>query len=595
MNIQDRIVYSREEMLHSLNAALEQLNVFRYDQQYRQYLGEAFVKKFAVRESEIKKRKDDPLTIVVIGNFKRGKSSLLNALLQEEVATTDVTPETVTLNRVSYGLHDNELILSGNRKVKISDDELRHDALERIISSLDSPVIQLNIHRPNDFLRKITIIDTPGLNDATQDFSDLVKSSLLQADAIIYVFNLLYPISQTEQFFLRSAVIPQQFTTLFMVGNFTDSAGAEEAARRMGDVIRSRLSNLLPDAKIYLVSALDELCRVLDTPRPNVKMADFLANEFQVLRQDLQNLIDEKADSVVVDRMQRLTSAMLAELNVELDSIEQGLRMSRKETEEFLRQVEENREQSIQSQKKLLDDMAAQIESMRNETKIWMREFLERIIDETKNLESESDANLRKYYEYYCVEILQKALNTCVEHHREQLYDILDGLADSLTQKFAVSAANEKYRFRFKLDNRVWTNGDNVGLAVSFLGGTSLLGAIGSLAIDGISGYLRENEIEKRKGELLRQINLKLPTLQKMINKTVDEIYRDLGNNLSKIITEYFQDELENNEHLARQAVEVSEKESSSKEKIASVVTGARDLLKSVESQIFTKDIANIS
>ena len=34
---------------------------------------------------------DDPFTLVVVGDFKRGKSTFINALLGEEVVTTNVT------------------------------------------------------------------------------------------------------------------------------------------------------------------------------------------------------------------------------------------------------------------------------------------------------------------------------------------------------------------------------------------------------------------------------------------------------------------------------------------------------------------------
>lgn len=41
--------------------------------------------------------------VAVIGEFKKGKSSLINALLGSEVLPTDILPMTASINRVVYG------------------------------------------------------------------------------------------------------------------------------------------------------------------------------------------------------------------------------------------------------------------------------------------------------------------------------------------------------------------------------------------------------------------------------------------------------------------------------------------------------------
>lgn len=151
MDLQDRIVYSKDEMLRSMEFMMEKMRVFRYDTKYRQHLSDTFVDKFVAWESDIIKYKENPFTMVVVGNFKRGKSTLINALLEEIVETTDVTTETVTLNRITYGMHDNEAVLSRGRRVKLSDDELKRTSLEGVFAKLDEPVTQLEIKRPNEF------------------------------------------------------------------------------------------------------------------------------------------------------------------------------------------------------------------------------------------------------------------------------------------------------------------------------------------------------------------------------------------------------------------------------------------------------------
>ena len=46
--------------------------------------------------------KSDFYTIIVIGEFKRGKSTFINALLNMDILPTNVLPETATINAVMY-------------------------------------------------------------------------------------------------------------------------------------------------------------------------------------------------------------------------------------------------------------------------------------------------------------------------------------------------------------------------------------------------------------------------------------------------------------------------------------------------------------
>ena len=44
---------------------------------------------------------DEHFEVAIVGEFKRGKSTLINALLGQEVLPADVLPATATLNRVT--------------------------------------------------------------------------------------------------------------------------------------------------------------------------------------------------------------------------------------------------------------------------------------------------------------------------------------------------------------------------------------------------------------------------------------------------------------------------------------------------------------
>ena len=131
--IENRITYDPDEITRLLENQLDKLKVFRFDSRYRSLLGESFINLAARWEKDILSRRNDPFTLVVCGEFKRGKSSLINALLGEDVTPVNVTPETVTLNRIIYGPHSNEAVLPGGKKLQLSDEEMQRENLEALM------------------------------------------------------------------------------------------------------------------------------------------------------------------------------------------------------------------------------------------------------------------------------------------------------------------------------------------------------------------------------------------------------------------------------------------------------------------------------
>ena len=78
-------------------------------------------KKILSVASDIKNR---VYRVAVIGEFKRGKSSLINSLIGSRVLPTDVLPMTATLTRIRYGEKKRILIeyKSGEQEEKSIDD-----------------------------------------------------------------------------------------------------------------------------------------------------------------------------------------------------------------------------------------------------------------------------------------------------------------------------------------------------------------------------------------------------------------------------------------------------------------------------------------
>lgn len=570
-----RIVYDAKELIQVIEKKLDKLGVFRFDSRYSALLGEKLIQRLSDWDRAIRSRRDDPFTLVVCGEFKRGKSSLINALLGEDIVTTNVTTETVTLNRLSYGPHSNEAVLTGGRRLRLSDEELKRSRLEELMQQSDEPIRQLELKRPVELLKKVTIIDTPGLGDSLKDFSGLVSDALRQADAVIYVFNVSYPLSQTEQFFLKTEILPQRYTDIFLIGNYADIIRNETDYNRILEMLMQKLQDLLPGMKPWMLSALDERCLQVGKPRPNTDMEALLGGEFTRFREELNRRIEERREFVLPDRMQRMLRSMTEELSEMLSVMEAGLTMDSSE----IKNAEEliNEQLGQQAQTEVEQKIFEKVESMKARANQKLGELLDRMRAEVDTLSDMKPEELLKYYSFYCIDTLQEAMNQCAETDTMELYEMLDGISAELTQGFAHVERNA-YSFRFALDNRTWTKGDNISYVVHKVGGNVL-----GLISDGFAGAMRNKEMAAKTPEILQNIITQYTSLRASCLKAVDDIYGKMKESIKKQIDDYYAQKLEAAQEQAQQAAMVARQDKEKKAEIKEAIEQLRAALGEME------------
>ena len=582
MNIQHRITYDPDEIIRILEKYIDRLKIFRFDSRYRSLLGETFTELLSRWETDILNRKNDPFTLVVCGEFKRGKSSLINALLGEEVVPVNVTTETVTLNRITYGAHSNEAVLQGGRHMHLSDAEMQKENLEKLMRQEKIPFRQIEVKRPIEFLKYAAVIDTPGLGDSMQDFSELVEDALTQADAVLYVFSVNYPLSQTEQLFLKTMIVPQKYTDLLLVGNYLDMLESTKDYERMNNLLVSRIQNLLPDQKPWLVSALDEQCRQMGEQRPNPDMEHELEAHFDRFREKIRQMVEEKKETILPDRMQRLMRWMAAELSESLNALEEGLEMSSQDVQAAMERVQEQKEQQIRTQEEAGQRIDRLLDQSVEECRAWMGELLDKMQQEVKTLTDVPASELSKYYTFYCIDTIQEGMDKCIEHHTLCLYDLLEEISGELSAKLSRTSVNHSYGFRFTMDNHTWTKGDNVSYIVSKIGGMALL----SLVADGITGAMRQKEMEKKTPDILDSVYKQYGDLRASVDQAIDSVYGRLGENAKKQLAEYYGEKIRAAQEQVEQSAMVARQDEEHKEEIREAISEIRKILDEIQEEL---------
>ena len=128
-----------------------------------------------------------PLLVAVMGEFNAGKSSLVNALAGADVAPVGVTPTTATINVLRYG--------AGGGRVSYRDGTTRDLGPASVgpflgeLSDVEAATIrQVEIFAPVESLRRVEIVDTPGLNSLRPEHEKVARDFLVEADALVWVF-----------------------------------------------------------------------------------------------------------------------------------------------------------------------------------------------------------------------------------------------------------------------------------------------------------------------------------------------------------------------------------------------------------------------
>lgn len=180
--------------------------------------------------------------VAVAGEFKRGKSTLLNALLGAKILPAKCTPTTATVNRITYGTEPAVRICYRDGTESVCDiQELNQyvtkstEEQEKIAASVREAVV----YYPTVLCQNhIDVIDTPGLND-DEKMTAVTAEVFRQVDAVIFTVSALAPLSQFETEWILKLVERQEIEHLIFVMTYADCLEEEELGE-MKEFLRSR-------------------------------------------------------------------------------------------------------------------------------------------------------------------------------------------------------------------------------------------------------------------------------------------------------------------------------------------------------------------
>jgi GTPase Era involved in 16S rRNA processing len=208
-------------------------------------------------EELVVKLAEDRFTLAVLGQFKRGKSSLMNAVIGRDLLPTGVLPLTSTITVLKYGPKERLVV---HRDDAIFPEELPVSALVDYVTERGNPANRKKVKTacvelPVPFLRRgIEFVDTPGVGSAISANTVTTYSFLPECDAVLFVTSVDTPMTSLELGFLKE--IREYVDRIFFVVNKIDLVADDEQGEVLRFVTETIQSQIGRDAvKVFPVSA----------------------------------------------------------------------------------------------------------------------------------------------------------------------------------------------------------------------------------------------------------------------------------------------------------------------------------------------------
>ncbi|MFB2877016.1 dynamin family protein [Aerosakkonemataceae cyanobacterium BLCC-F46] len=298
--------------------------------------------------------------VVVVGEFSKGKSTLLNALLGEEIQPVRDLPCSGTVTILKYGSEKRVICRykDGRDEEEISPEQYQEKASiseEAALVSAEDEIAKSEIaeivfeHPELELCRNgVEIIDSPGLNEA-EERTLVTQEVLKKADAVIFLTHAQSVLTNKEQELLKDLKKELNYgkedegaKNIFVVVNFFDLLRGEvsrkQIRQRAEKIVQEKNQIIAGENRIHFISAQSALDAVL-SGRQN----DEYLKTFQAFTSSLEKFLTVERGAISLKQsaagLKKIIDISCAELNQKREILDGKLTLSQQDKPKIFEQM----------------------------------------------------------------------------------------------------------------------------------------------------------------------------------------------------------------------------------------------------------------
>ena len=346
-------------------------------------------------EKESRKLQSQRFRVAVVGEFSKGKSTLLNALLGEEILPVRDIPCSGTVTVLKYGPQQRVICkYKDGREEEISPEEYQDKAAiseEAALGDVGDELInselqEIIFEHPNLELccNGVEIIDTPGLNEQAER-TLITEQVLTTTDAVIFLTHAHMALTEKERELLlnlKKDLNPgkdnEAARNIFVLVNFADLLRREGSRKLVREKVERFVKNhnfIVGENRIHLISAQLALDAILDgTENEYVK-------SFQDFTKSLEQFLIEKRGAIALQEsaagLKQIIDTGCEELNQYQKMLDGKLTLPEADKQKIFEQMAEVSGRDVKIRllaKKLREECLEEIRESWNECKKGLKE-----------------------------------------------------------------------------------------------------------------------------------------------------------------------------------------------------------------------------
>ena len=467
--------------------------------------GMDMVKDNPVLLQSIKKLEDDIrksiFTVVVLGEFKRGKSTFVNALLGTPLLPMNILPETATINAIMY--NDKPMLSVVRMDGSQEEGEVSYEYLQQFSASNSNDealksIKYIKIGYPLDLLKnRIVLVDTPGVSDLNQQRCDITYQFLPKANAVIFLLDANSPLKKSEKEFIETELFPLGIRDIIFLANKYDCIDEEEDGDDFLDDLKIRLSKAfqvdkvdapLKEIEIYPVSALDALDGIEEHNSDKVRTSGILQIKKRLI--DILQYGDlEKRKVISYNYRLQIILKQLIKFIESYKAIKESDRESLQKACDALLEIQEKRENNKKNIRAYAEKQKATIYAMTDKSiRYFQRKLTEEIMD---SIQSYNGADFKEFVEHKIARSIKNNFENWVRNYTPYVdtalskmgQELANGLSWYLKKKIQILTNRDG---ELKITRDIMNvEAEDVSIVNLQAGVAAAVGAVGLLAVLG--------------------------------------------------------------------------------------------------------------